>query len=221
MTSEKMRIDRVSTPETTPREVCPKSWMAIPPIMTEPRVLAMVLRVRMVEIVSSSSVLSFSKATPRLGRDFLSDSISEMLVLRIIASIIEHKNDTPRVKKTAKAKRNMVELQLPSAEAMTTKKNTRVVEITRWRSGDEAAELEPRPDEVAGFWAATSIFRHSFPAVLGLAFGLFRAVGCASTETGSRQRIEVYPQTSEAVVSSDGIAVGHMPLAVSAPRKSA
>lgn len=77
-------------------------FTASPPTIVAPSVLAMVLRLSMAELVSSSSTLYFSSFSPRFKCDFLSASISAVVVLKIMASRIEQSADTPIVKKIAR-----------------------------------------------------------------------------------------------------------------------
>ena len=81
--------------------------MARAPIVIEPKVLAMVLSVRIEEIVSSRLVLSCSRIAPWRGRVFFNDSTSETVVLRTMASISEQMNEIPRVRKIAVANSSM------------------------------------------------------------------------------------------------------------------
>lgn len=84
-----------------PKAPSPKIRVAMPPTMTAPRVLAMVFRVRIAELVSSISSRNFCRSKPTFGFRFLRDSMSVGVVLRIIASINEQKAEIPSVKPTA------------------------------------------------------------------------------------------------------------------------
>jgi len=63
-----------------------------------PMVLAMVLSVRIAELVNSISFLKVSRRLPCFGDSFFSASISEIVVLSMKASRREQKPETPRVK---------------------------------------------------------------------------------------------------------------------------
>jgi hypothetical protein len=68
------------------------------PTAIEPRLFAVVFRVRMAEIVASISRFRSSRTAPRLGRVFFSASISAIVVERMIDSKSEHMNDVPTVR---------------------------------------------------------------------------------------------------------------------------
>ena len=95
---------KVMRADTTPREASPKICVAMPPTMTAPRVLAMVLRVRIEEIVSSMWSRESSKMCPRRGWRRLRASTSAVVVLRNMASRREQKKETPSVKATARTR---------------------------------------------------------------------------------------------------------------------
>jgi len=104
MTSEMTKMPRVIRAEIKPSEGSPKRRVAMPPTVTAPSVLAMVLRVRMEEMVSSMWFRESSKSFPRRGLRSLRASTSAVVVLRNMASRREQKNETPSVKATARAK---------------------------------------------------------------------------------------------------------------------
>ena len=75
---------------------------ASPPTMVAPKVLAIVFRLRIAELVSSSPSLYFSSFSPRPGWDFFNPSISAVVVLRIMASNTEQRAEITMVKAIAK-----------------------------------------------------------------------------------------------------------------------
>lgn len=89
------------------RSDSPKNFKARPPATDAPRVFAMVLRPRMAELVSSRFLISFSRRKPFLGFWILSCSISEVEVLRSMASRSEQKAETLRVKNIARSSMNI------------------------------------------------------------------------------------------------------------------
>ena len=76
-------------------------------MIIEPKVLAMVLSVRIAEIVSSRPCLSFSSRRPRPGLARLRASISATVVLRMIASASEHANEMLSVRTIARTSQDM------------------------------------------------------------------------------------------------------------------
>ena len=78
---------------------CPLNvFSAKPPTSVAPKVLAIVLRLKIAELVSSSSTLYFSSNLPFFGLFSLRDSISATVMLRIIASSVEQRADIPIVR---------------------------------------------------------------------------------------------------------------------------
>ena len=82
-----------------------------------PMVLAIVLRVRMEELVSSISCFCFSKSRPRFGWLLVKAWISAVVVLRMKASNSEQKPETIRVKQTGKISDVIREAESPIARA--------------------------------------------------------------------------------------------------------
>lgn len=79
------------------RSDSPRNLSARPPATEAPRVLAMVLRLRMAELVSSIFLTNFSMRAPFLGYWAFSCSISEAEVLRSMASRREQRAERLRV----------------------------------------------------------------------------------------------------------------------------
>ena len=69
--------------------------------------MATVFRVRIADIVASISRLRNSRSAPRLGRVRFRDSISAIVVERMIDSKSEHRNDVPMVRMTAIGRTNL------------------------------------------------------------------------------------------------------------------
>ncbi|CAI8325372.1 MAG: Uncharacterised protein [Bacteroidetes bacterium MED-G17] len=76
----------------------PNVFSAKPPTKVAPRVFAIVLRLKIAELVSSNSSLNFSSSLPFLGFFSFSDSISATVMLRIIASSVEQRAEIPIVR---------------------------------------------------------------------------------------------------------------------------
>ena len=79
----------------------PKAFSASPPTNVAPRVFAMVLRLRMEDIVSSISSRYLSSSLPFREDFFFKDSISTGVMLKIIASKVEQRAEIPIVRAIA------------------------------------------------------------------------------------------------------------------------
>jgi hypothetical protein len=104
--SAKKRIPAVMPQAKSRREFSPppNDFSARPPTKVAPSVLAIVLRLRIAELVSSISKRYFFKRVPRFGAWFLKFSISAVVILRIIASRTEHNAEIPIVRAMAMTK---------------------------------------------------------------------------------------------------------------------
>ena len=79
----------------------PKEFSAMPPTSVAPSVLAIVLRLRIAELVSSSSFLNFANKFPFLGEEIFKFSISADVTLKIMASSVEQSAEMPIVREIA------------------------------------------------------------------------------------------------------------------------
>ena len=82
----------------------PNVFSAMPPTSVAPRVFAIVLRLKIAELVSSSSFLNLSSKLPRVGEEIFKSSISAEVMLKIIASKAEQSAEIPMVNETATTK---------------------------------------------------------------------------------------------------------------------
>ena len=99
--SENRRIETVKKAGKTYVVVIPepKSVAHCTPARVAPNVFATVFAVRIADVVSSMRRINVSKSFPLLGESFFRFSISTGVVLSTMASRVEQKADTKRVKK--------------------------------------------------------------------------------------------------------------------------
>ena len=82
----------------------PRDFSAIPPTRVAPKVLAMVFKLKMAELVSSNSFRNFASKLPLRGEVILRFSSSAEVILKIIASRVEQRAEIPMVRDTATIK---------------------------------------------------------------------------------------------------------------------
>ena len=103
MISAKNRMPNVIPPAKISKlfPPSPKAFSASPPTSVAPKVFAIVLRLRMEDVVSSISSRYLSSISPFREDFFFKASISAGVMLKIIASKVEQRADIPIVRATA------------------------------------------------------------------------------------------------------------------------